>query len=99
MLIITNKITVRSGHLNKVIPFIHENASIGLNQTGCLEGYVAKCCENDNEILVFSKWQNEHDYELAKKELKKDSRIKKLAIQLLPYVSKHETVQYEIISL
>ncbi len=97
MLIVINKITFRSGHFEKVIPLIRDNVKIGMDLNGCIEGHITRCVDNNNEIMVYSRWQSNEDYEAAKKILKKDSRTKKLMFQFLPHVTNYETMVYEIL--
>ena len=97
MLIVTNKITFRSGHFEKVMPLIQDHVQIGRELKGCIEGYITRGVENNNEIMVCSRWQSYEDYEAAKKVLKKDPRSKKIMFQFLPRVSNYETMVYEIL--
>lgn len=97
MLIVINKITFRSGHFEKVIPLIQDNVKLGMELKGFIEGHITRSLENENEVMVCSRWQSHEDYEAAKNVLKKDSRTKKLMFQFLPRVSNYETKVYEIL--
>ncbi len=89
MLIAISKIKVRSGHLGKVMPLLRDNAHLGTSQKGCLESYLARNVDNNDEILIYTLWQSQQDYEEALEKVKKDPRFTKAALQLLPHLA-HE---------
>lgn len=99
MLIVISKVTVRKGHFEKVIPLVEANAKYAMEQPGLIEGYLSRGVDNHNEILVYSRWQNQDYYNDAKKRLKQDPRSTKLMFQCLPHVTKHESSEYEIFSV
>lgn len=98
MLIAISKINVKKGHFEKVLPLLKENAAIGLSQKGCREGYISKNIENSDELLIYTLWNNQTEYEEARKRIKKDSGFQKLSFRLLPHLAKQPEINaYEII--
>lgn len=100
MLIALSKIRIKTGHFAKVLPFIRENAEMGKNKPGCLSTYVATNEENKDEIILYTLWQDNDTFEEAKKGLKRDTKIRKLALQLLPHLAQEPKLEiYEVIPL
>ncbi len=89
MIIAISKVNIRSGHSEKVVTLLKENAFLGTNQRGCMESYLARSVDNSDEILIFTLWKSMRDYEEALDKVKKDPIFKKMALKLLPHLA-HE---------
>lgn len=97
MLIALSKLKVRNGHMQKVISLLQENQKIGTGKEGCISGYNATGIEDTNIVLVCSHWKTKSAYDEASKEIKKDSRTKKMALQILPHLSEEPKVETFIV--
>lgn len=93
MLIVIAKIKARSGRIGKIVPLMQENTELGTSKQGHISSFLAKSTESDNELLVYSLWDNESLYEQAKKEIKKDPRTKKVMLQLLVHLAGEPVIE------
>ncbi|MBU7005421.1 antibiotic biosynthesis monooxygenase family protein [Phosphitispora fastidiosa] len=93
MLIVIARIKTRSGRIDKIVPLLQENTELGTSKQGHISSFLAKSTESENELLVYSLWENESLYEQAKKEIKKDPRTKKAMLQLLIHLSGEPAIE------
>ena len=93
MIIVIARIKTRSGRINKIVPLLQANTELGTSKQGHISSFLAKSTENENELLVYSLWDNESLYEQAKKEIKTDPRTKKAMLQLLIHLSGEPVIE------
>ena len=93
VIIVIARIKTRSGRINKIVPLLQANTELGTSKQGHISSFLAKSTENENELLVYSLWDNESLYEQAKKEIKTDPRTKKAMLQLLIHLSGEPVIE------
>lgn len=91
MVIAFSIIKVRDGHMDKLLAMLKDNINTAKNQKGFVESYIAKNAEKSDEVLLYSLWQTEADYEAAKKTVKQ--QYKKAIFQFLSHISKQPQIE------
>lgn len=91
MLVALSLLKVRDGHMEKLMSMLKENTISAQGQKGNIGNYIARGTDDEDDVLLLSLWDNESDYEAAKKTLKKQYR--KDLFSFLSHMAKQPKIQ------
>lgn len=74
MIVVNGSFLLKPDKFDEGLKIINSHKDFGIKHQGCLDGFVTQNKEKPNEVLIYTKWEDEGSYQQMNSALKKSPK-------------------------